>query len=49
MKCVKTANGSIMRVSDTEAQKLVDDPDYSYCAKWEWKDQEGKKYRGERL
>ena len=38
-----------MRVSDQEAQKLVDDPDYMYCPKWKWKDQEGIKYRGERL
>ena len=37
-----------MRVSDREAAKLVDDPDYSYCPKWEWKVQEGKAYKGEK-
>ena len=37
MKCVKTANGSIMRLKDKEAAELVKDPDYSYCSKEEWK------------
>lgn len=49
MKCVKTANGSIMLLKDMEAAKLVDNIDYHYCPKWEWKDQEGKSYKGERL
>jgi len=37
MKCVKTANGSVMRVSDEEARNLVDNKDYHYCPKSEWK------------
>jgi len=46
VKTVKTANGSIMRVKDAEAERLVQSPDYSYCSKDEWKKQEGKgKYK----
>jgi hypothetical protein len=37
MKCVKTENGSIMRVKDEEARKLVDNTKYYYCSKFEWK------------
>jgi len=48
MKTIKTANGSIIRVSDQEALKMVDNTDYFYCPKWEWKDQEGIEYRGKR-
>ena len=48
MKCIKTANGSIRRVKDDEARKLVDNVDYFYCPKWEWKEATGKKYRGEK-
>jgi hypothetical protein len=48
MKCVKTVNGSIMRVKDQEAAELVDNVDYFYCPKWEWKVQEGKEYRGDK-
>ena len=44
MKCVKTANGSVLRVKEKRAAKLVESSDYSYCPKWEWKKQEGKKY-----
>lgn len=40
MKTIKTANGSIMRVKDEEALRLVQSPDYSYCSKDEWKKQE---------
>lgn len=49
MKCVKTANGSVLRVKEKRAAKMVENPDYSYCPKWEFKIQEGKKYRGEKL
>jgi len=49
MKTIKTANGSIMRVKDQEAIKLVKSPDYSYCSKDEWKKQEGMgKYKKEK-
>lgn len=43
MKTIKTANGSIMRVKDDEADKMVSGKgryhkgDYSYCGKEEWK------------
>ena len=40
MKTIKTANGTIMRVKDAEAARLVESPDYSYCPKDEWKKQE---------
>ena len=46
MKTIKTANGSIMRVKDEVAARLVKTPDYSYCPKDEWKKQERKgKYK----
>lgn len=48
MKCVKTTNGSIMRISDKEADELVDNKEYFYCPKWDWKDANGKEYKGER-
>jgi len=37
MKTIKTANGSIKRVKDEEALRLVDNSDYFYCGKEEWK------------
>ena len=37
MKCVKTANGFIMRVKDKKARELVDNTNYYYCSKSEWK------------
>lgn len=46
MKCIKTANGKVLRVKDKRAAKMVNNPDYSYCPKWEFKIQEGKEYRG---
>lgn len=48
MKCVKTSNGKIVRVRDEVAARLVEKPGYSYCPKWEWKDQKGVEYKGER-
>ena len=35
MKTIKTANGSIMRMSDDQALKIVDNTDYYYCSKAE--------------
>ena len=53
MKCVKniaTKTGSkIKRLPDDMAAALVEKPEWEYCPKWMWKDQEGKEYRGERL
>jgi hypothetical protein len=40
MKTIKTANGSIMRVKDEEARRLVQTPNYFYCPKEDWKKQE---------
>ena len=39
MKCIKTANGSIRRVKDSEARNLVfsEPENFSYCSKEEWK------------
>lgn len=48
MKCIKTANGKVLRVKDKRAAKMVDSPDYDYCPKWEFKIQEGKEYRGDK-
>ena len=36
MKTIKTANGSIMRVSDEQARRMVDNIDYYYCPKDEY-------------
>jgi len=43
MKTIRTANGSIMRVKDEVAEKMVNGKgqylkgDYYYCSKKEWK------------
>ena len=43
MKTIRTANGSIMRVKDAEAERMVNGEgpykrgDYYYCSKKEWK------------
>ena len=37
MKTVKTANGSIIRMSDEQARRTVDNTNYYYCSKDEYK------------
>ena len=46
MKCVKKGI-KVKRVDDTLAATLVASGQ-SYCPKWEWKEQEGKTYKGEK-
>jgi len=46
MKCVKTANGFIMRVKDKKARELVDNTNYYYCSKSEWKKYKKSKKKG---
>ena len=42
MKCVEKANiGIIKRVSDSEAEDLVDNKGWSYCPKWKRKETHG--------
>jgi len=39
MKCIEKANvGIIKRVSDSEAENLVDNKGWAYCPKWKWKE-----------
>jgi hypothetical protein len=37
MKCVKTNDGKIVRISDQQAGNLVDNKKGKYCSKSEWK------------
>lgn len=37
MKCVKNSKNKIIRVRDERAAMLVDEGDYSYCSKEEYK------------
>lgn len=39
MKCVKSKDGTIKRISDLEAYRLVSSGEYSYTSKTEWKNQ----------
>jgi len=40
MKCIKKSDGTIKRVSDEVAYKLINDGEgYTYCPKEEWKAQ----------
>lgn len=47
MKCVKKGISKVKRVDDKLAASLVDSG-HSYCPKWEWKEQEGKPYKGKK-
>ena len=42
MLCIKNINGKIIRVKDKRAHKLCASGEYSYCPKWEYKDQKKK-------
>jgi hypothetical protein len=43
MKCIKTNEGQIVRVSDTRAGEMVDNKKAKYCSKSEWKEKVRKK------
>lgn len=39
MKCVKKDTQKIRRVSDSQAANMVDNKEWNYCPKHEWKEQ----------
>ena len=46
MKCVESPKGQLKRVSDVEAQKLVEEEGYKFVPKSKWKTKEGRKAGG---